>query len=191
MVVHPFLFISKYRYNVQYVFVNSKKAFQVITTTVKIFQLESNSCKPLSNQGDLAFDEKGCGIVIESSAWWEEKILNVTGKSDRLINHPRDRNLNIKLGSITNSPEDPSKVWYNFTMPDVKIRLYDKDDHMINKLCSADTDPRMKTFDGKSWTASLAGEFVMYRDTKRRIAKSFRQKIVTIGLVVFKKKLEM
>lgn len=40
---------------------------------------------------------------------------------------------------------------------------------MINKLCSADTDPRMKTFDGKSWTASLAGEFVMYRDTKRRI----------------------
>lgn len=134
------------------------------------YRSSTNSCKPLSNQGDLAFDEKGCGIVIESSTWWEEKILNVTGKSDRLINYPKDRNLNIKLGSKTNSPEDPSKVWYNFTMPDIKIRLYDKDDHMINKLCSADTDPRMKTFDGKSWTASLAGEFVMYRDTKRRIA---------------------
>lgn len=41
---------------------------------------------------------------------------------------------------------------------------------MKNKLCYADTDPRMKTFDGKPWTASLAGEFVMYRDTQRRIA---------------------
>lgn len=50
-----------------------------------------------------------------------------------------------------------------------QIRLYDKDDHMTNKLCYADTDPRMKTFDGKAWTASLAGEFVMYRDTRRKI----------------------
>lgn len=41
---------------------------------------------------------------------------------------------------------------------------------MKNKLCYADTDPRMKTFDGKPRTASLAGEFVMYRDTQRRIA---------------------
>lgn len=41
---------------------------------------------------------------------------------------------------------------------------------MKNKVCYADTDPRMKTFDGKPWTASLAGEFVMYRDTQRRIA---------------------
>lgn len=43
---------------------------------------------------------------------------------------------------------------------------------MKNKLCYADTDPRMQTFDGKPWTASLAGEFVMYRDTQRRIAVS-------------------
>lgn len=39
------------------------------------------SCKLLSNQGGLAFGQKGCGIVIESSTWWEDKILNVTGKS--------------------------------------------------------------------------------------------------------------
>lgn len=88
------------------------------------YRSSTNSCKPLSKQGDLAFDEKGCGIVIESSTWWEEKILNVTGKSDGLINYPRDRNLNIKLGSITNSPDDPSKVWYDFTMPDIKVSTY-------------------------------------------------------------------
>lgn len=88
------------------------------------YRSSTESCKPLSNQGGLAFDEKGCGIVIESSSWWEEKILNVTGKSDGMINYPGDRNLNIKLGSITESPDDPSKVWYNFTMPDIKVSTY-------------------------------------------------------------------
>lgn len=43
---------------------------------------------------------------------------------------------------------------------------------MANKICSATTDPRMTTFDGKSWTASLSGEFVMYRDSRRQIAVS-------------------
>lgn len=85
------------------------------------YQSSTNSCKPISKQGDLALDEKGCGIVIESSTWWEEKILNVTGKSDGLINSPGDRNFNIKLGSITESPVDISRVWYNFTMPDIKV----------------------------------------------------------------------
>lgn len=86
------------------------------------YRSSTNSCKPLSNQGGLAFDEKQCGIVIESSTWWEEKILKVTGKSDGMINYHGDRNINIKLGSITESPDDPSKVWYNFTMPDIKVR---------------------------------------------------------------------
>lgn len=63
----------------------------------------NNSCKLLSNQGGLAFDEKKCGIVISSSTWWKEKTLNVIGKSDGVINDPGDRNINIKLGSITKS----------------------------------------------------------------------------------------
>lgn len=54
---------------------------------------------------------------------------------------------------------------------------------MANKICSATTDPRMTTFDGKSWTASLSGEFVMYRDSRRQIAvstKLHRQKCVLL-----------
>lgn len=84
----------------------------------------NNSCKLLSNQGGLAFDEKICGIVISSSTWWKEKTLNVIGKSDGVINDPGDRNINIKLGSITKSRGDPSEVWYNFTMPDIKVSTY-------------------------------------------------------------------
>lgn len=44
--------------------------------------------------------------------------------------------------------------------------------------CYARTDPRMRTFDGESWVASLAGEFVMYRDIRRQIAVSIRKKHV-------------
>lgn len=53
-----------------------------------------------------------------------------------------------------------------------KVFLYDKDKELKNKHCLARTDPRMTTFDGKHWTASLAGEFVMYRDSRRQIAVS-------------------
>lgn len=53
-----------------------------------------------------------------------------------------------------------------------QIFLYDKDKNIANMLCYADTDPRMQTFDGEEWTASLAGEFVMYRDSRRLISVS-------------------
>lgn len=133
------------------------------------YQSSTSSCQNFSKQGEVSFEENGCGIIIESSNWWKERILNVTGKTDGLINK-RDRDVYIKLGSLTDSPDDISGVWYNFTMPDIKIFLSDEDRKMENKHCYAKTDPRMRTFDGVSWTASLAGEFVMYRDIRRQIA---------------------
>lgn len=54
----------------------------------------------------------------------------------------------------------------------LQIFLFDEDKKIANKVCSARTDPRMSTFDGKDWTASLSGEFVMYRDSRRQIAVS-------------------
>lgn len=53
-----------------------------------------------------------------------------------------------------------------------KVFLYDKDKELKNKHCLARTDPRMTTFDGKNWTAYLAGEFVLYKDNRRQIAVS-------------------
>lgn len=81
----------------------------------------TSSCQNFSRQGDVSFDENGCGIVIESSTWWEEKVLNVTGKTDDLINM-KDREVHIKLGSLRDGVEDISGVWYNFSMPDIKVR---------------------------------------------------------------------
>lgn len=133
------------------------------------YQSSPSSCQNFNKQGDIIFNNNGCGIIIESSTWWEKKILNVTGKADGLIN-AKDRDVYIKLGSGTESKLDISGVWYNFTMPDIKVFLYDEDKKLKNKHCLARTDPRMTTFDGKIWTASLAGEFVMYKDNRRKIA---------------------
>lgn len=133
------------------------------------YQSSTSSCQNFSNQGEISFEENRCGVIIESSTWWKQKILNVTGKTDGVINK-RDREVYIRLGSFTESAEDSSGVWYNFTMPDIKILLDDSDTKIANKLCFASTDPRMKTFDGQYWTAQLAGEFVLYRDKQRRIA---------------------
>lgn len=53
-----------------------------------------------------------------------------------------------------------------------QIFLYDEDKKLANMLCYANTDPRMKTFDGTPWNAYLAGEFVMYRNRRRLISVS-------------------
>lgn len=55
-------------------------------------------------------------------------------------------------------------------MPDIRIFLHDEDKKLANMLCYANTDPRMQTFDGTPWNAYLAGEFVMYRDSRRLIS---------------------
>lgn len=133
------------------------------------YQSSASSCQSFSNQGEISFEENRCGIIIESSTWWKQKTLTVTGKTDGVINK-RDREVYIRLGSITESAEDSSGVWYNFTMPDIKILIDDSDTKIANKLCFASTDPRMQTFDGQHWTAQLAGEFVLYRDKQQRIA---------------------
>lgn len=83
------------------------------------YQSSLSSCQ--IKQGEVFFEENKCGIIIESSTWWEEKVLNVTGKIDGIVNM-RNRDVNIKLGSITESPDDISGVWYNYTLPDIKVR---------------------------------------------------------------------
>lgn len=86
-----------------------------------MYQSSASSCQNFSNQGEVSFDEKGCGILIESSTWWEDKVLKVTGKTDGLIN-VRDRDVFIKLGTRTTKiAEDLSGVWDNFTMPDIRV----------------------------------------------------------------------
>lgn len=53
-----------------------------------------------------------------------------------------------------------------------QISIFDEEKKLINKVCLAYTDPRMRTFDGVEWTAYLPGEFIMYRDRRRKISVS-------------------
>lgn len=85
------------------------------------YQSSASLCQNVSYQGEVSFDENGCGILIESSTWWEEKVLEVTGKADGLIN-VGDRDVFIRLGTTkTESGVDLSRAWDNFTMPDIRV----------------------------------------------------------------------
>lgn len=53
-----------------------------------------------------------------------------------------------------------------------QISIFDEEKKLEYKLCRAYTDPRMRTFDGVLWTAYLPGEFIMYRDRRRKISVS-------------------
>lgn len=86
-----------------------------------VYQSSIGSCLNFSGQGGISFTDGTCGIEIKSSTWWEEKNLTVTAKTDGLIN-VKDRDVYVRLGSIIESVEDTSGVWYNFTMPDIKVR---------------------------------------------------------------------
>lgn len=95
-----------------------KASIFILTPT---YQSSASSCQNFSNQGEVSFDENGYGILIESSTWWEEKVLKVTGKTDGLINM-RDRDVFIRLGTrTTETAVDLSGVWNNFTMPDIRV----------------------------------------------------------------------
>lgn len=85
-----------------------------------MYQSSIGSCQNFSSQGGISFQKEKCGIVIKSSTWWEEKSLKVIGKTDGLIN-VGERDVYVKLGSKTESTADPSGVWHNFTMPDIKV----------------------------------------------------------------------
>lgn len=53
-----------------------------------------------------------------------------------------------------------------------QISISDEDRNMVYKVCGLNTDPRMITFDRLSWTAYLPGEFILYRDKRRKISVS-------------------
>lgn len=93
----------------------------IIYILTPTYQSSVDSCKHFSYQGEVSFDENGCGIQIESSTWWEKKVLKVTGKTDGLINM-KDRDVFIRLGiRKTEIAEDLSGVWNNFSMPDIRV----------------------------------------------------------------------
>lgn len=65
---------------------------------------------------------------------------------------------------------------YNFSLEFLiifyQISISDEDRNMRYKVCGLNTDPRMRTFDRLSWTAYLPGEFILYRDKRRKISVS-------------------
>ncbi|XP_062588306.1 von Willebrand factor D and EGF domain-containing protein-like [Saccostrea cucullata] len=149
------------------------KSFQsgcdgLIYLLTPIYQSSIQQCTNFSNSDVISFEENHCGILVKGLSWNSTVRLNVTGNVDNLINIA-DRETNIRLGTTTTNGMDPSRVWDNITMPDIKVYVSDKDFTIRHIYCKFWTDPRLRTFDGSHGSVNDVGEFVMYSHKKRNI----------------------
>ncbi|XP_061187357.1 von Willebrand factor D and EGF domain-containing protein-like [Saccostrea echinata] len=132
------------------------------------YQSNIQQCTNFSNSDVISFKENHCGMLVKGTSWNSTVRLNVTGNVDNLINIA-DRETNIRLGTTTTNGMDPSRVWDNITMPDIKVYVTDKDFTIRHSNCYFWTDPRLRTFDGRHGSIYDVGEFVMYSHKKRNI----------------------
>ncbi|CAC5411168.1 unnamed protein product [Mytilus coruscus] len=132
-----------------------------------VFQPERNadvgSCPNNIATKDIIFKAQFCGIKFGATDWQEEKKLKVYGFSDGLYNSG-DRSTYIRLS--TSAVSAFNEMWQNVQIPNIKVKVIDKDASMTNRLCQSINDPHITTFDGKYYHFMDIGEFVMYRNDK-------------------------
>ncbi|VDI77544.1 Hypothetical predicted protein, partial [Mytilus galloprovincialis] len=112
---------------------------------------------------DIIFKAQFCGIKIGATDWQEEKKLEVYGFSDGLYNSA-DRLTYIRLS--TSAVSKFNELWTNVQIPDIKVKVLDRDALMTNRLCQSVNDPHITTFDGKYYHFMDIGEFVIYRNDR-------------------------
>ncbi|VDI79905.1 Hypothetical predicted protein [Mytilus galloprovincialis] len=132
-----------------------------------VFQPKKNpnagSCSNNIAIKDIIFKAQFCGIKLRATDWQEEKKLEVYGFSDGLYNSG-DRSTYIRLS--TSAVSAFNEMWQNVQIPDIKVKVLDKDASMTSRLCQSVNDPHITTFDGKYYHFMDIGEFVMYRNDK-------------------------
>ncbi|XP_052075063.1 von Willebrand factor D and EGF domain-containing protein-like [Mytilus californianus] len=132
-----------------------------------VFQPKKNpnvgSCSNNIAIKDIIFKAQFCGIKFGATDWQEEKKLEVYGFSDGLYNSGY-RSTYIRLS--TSAVSAFNEMWQNVQIPDIKVKVLDKDASLKNRLCQSVNDPHITTFDGKYYHFMDIGEFVMYRNGK-------------------------
>ncbi|CAC5411154.1 unnamed protein product [Mytilus coruscus] len=132
-----------------------------------VFQSNKNSnAESCSNNiaiKDIIIKAQFCGIKFGATDWQEEKKLEVYGCSDGLYNSG-DRSTYIRFS--TSAVSAFNEMWQNVHIPDIQVKVLDKDASMTNRLCQSVNDPHITTFDGKYYHFMDIGEFVMYRNDK-------------------------
>ncbi|CAC5419093.1 unnamed protein product [Mytilus coruscus] len=114
---------------------------------------------------EIVFSKDGCGMELPSLNWTDPLHLEIRGYSDGIYNDA-DRKTYIRLftNPIASYPE--IKIWRNLTVPEITVRVLDKDNVLHGRLCQSYNDPHLKTFDGRYYDYMNVGEFVMYRNDK-------------------------
>ncbi|XP_052075062.1 von Willebrand factor D and EGF domain-containing protein-like [Mytilus californianus] len=132
-----------------------------------VFQPKKNpnigSCSNNIAIKDIIFKAQFCGIKFGATDWQEVKKLEVYGFSDGLYNSG-DRSTYIRLS--TSAVSAFNEMWQNVQIPDIKVKVLDKDALMTSRLCQSVNDPHISTFDGQYYHFMDIGEFVMYRNDR-------------------------
>ncbi|CAC5390460.1 Low-density lipoprotein receptor-related protein 6 [Mytilus coruscus] len=153
------------------------------TVPVGCFSSEQNLCSqsiyistPTQQQGcsngnniqqrEIVFNKENCGMELPSLNWNKSLYLDIHGYSDGIYNHA-DRTTYIRLftnPNARNSTLNMLNIWRNLTVPEISVKVLDKDNVLTTRLCSSYNDPHITTFDGLYYHYMNVGEFVMYRN---------------------------
>ncbi|XP_063435756.1 von Willebrand factor D and EGF domain-containing protein-like [Mytilus trossulus] len=120
-------------------------------------------CSNNDSSRNIIFNREFCGIRVSSLDWEDTKSLQVYGFIDGLYNY-RDRVTYIRIS--TSSTSTPNEIWKDVKVPDIKVKVLDKDVVLKNRICQSFNDPHIRTYDGQYYHYMEVGEFVMYRNNK-------------------------
>ncbi|CAG2254197.1 unnamed protein product [Mytilus edulis] len=111
----------------------------------------------------IVFNGENCGIKLPSLDWNKPVFLKIRGYSDGIYNHA-DRTTYINLLTNSNAESSMLNIWRNLKVPEITVKVLDKDNVLTTRLCTSYNDPHITTFDGLYYHYMNVGEFVMYRN---------------------------
>ncbi|XP_071168610.1 von Willebrand factor D and EGF domain-containing protein-like [Mytilus edulis] len=127
------------------------------------YEKSTIQCSNNDGNRNIIFNSEFCGIRVKSLDWEQNNILQVYGFIDGLYNY-RDRLTYIRIS--TSSTSTPNEIWKDIKVPDIKVKVLDKDVVLKNRICQSFNDPHIRTYDGQYYHYMEVGEFVMYRNNK-------------------------
>ncbi|XP_069130656.1 von Willebrand factor D and EGF domain-containing protein-like isoform X2 [Argopecten irradians] len=113
----------------------------------------------------VVFSKSGCGVQFKYNEWRTPINITVYGSADGIIPTTdqnmmpsRTTRLRFKIDEHVTCP-----AWTNASKPDILVHVLDKDEALSGRECHVQTDPHIKTFDGKHELHEEYGEFILLK----------------------------
>ncbi|XP_060071672.1 von Willebrand factor D and EGF domain-containing protein-like [Ylistrum balloti] len=122
--------------------------------------LNEDACDSLGVLGN-----SDCGVEVETSDWNREFEIAVVANVPDVYEYRKV--FEVKLSTLEQYRHH--LVWSRYQLPPIRVNVVDKTVPLANKICYAQNDPHLKTFDGRTYDIHNKGTFVLYRSKKHSI----------------------